>query len=226
MRQRRAIKSRFKDKVAIVTGGSSGIGRATVEEICKEGAAVVFTGIEEDIGIAAEKALTEGGYDVLFCCGDMADEQFCGDIVRQTLSKRKGIYYLVDNAFSLTSKGLNATREDWERVFQVGPVALATMAQNVVEPMKHPGGGAIVNVSSISAFVAQPNRWTYNAAKGAVRILTKCMALDLARFGIRVNSVSSGWTWTREVDKWLGATAPSESQSGGNFTCWNGAQTQ
>ena len=198
------IKDRFKDKVAIVTGGSAGIGRATVEELCKEGAAVAFTGIEEDLGITVERELSDGGYEVLFCYGDMADEQFCRSVVERTVSRWAGIDCLVNNAFSFVSKGLSATREDWKRVLDVGPVAFATMAQSVVHPMKRRGGGAIVNVSSISAHIAQPNRWTYNAAKGAVNMLTKCMALDLAQFGIRVNSVSPGWTWTREVDKMAG----------------------
>ena len=70
--------------------------------------------------------------------------------------------------------------------------------------MQRQGGGAIVNLSSISAHIAQPNRWTYNAAKGAVNQLTRCMALDLAPYNIRVNTVSPGWIWTREVDKAAG----------------------
>ena len=70
--------------------------------------------------------------------------------------------------------------------------------------MKRQGGGAIVNLSSISAHIAQPNRWTYNAAKGAVNQLTRCMAMDLAPYNIRVNTVSPGWIWTREVDKAAG----------------------
>jgi NAD(P)-dependent dehydrogenase (short-subunit alcohol dehydrogenase family) len=78
------------------------------------------------------------------------------------------------------------------------------MGSLVAEPMREQGGGSIVNMSSISAFIAQPNRWTYNAAKGAVHTLTKCMALDLASYGIRVNSVSPGWIWTREVDNAAG----------------------
>jgi len=200
MKNRTPIKDRFKDKVAIVTGGSSGIGRATVEELCKEGARVAFTGISE-IGITTTKELTEAGYDVVFCRGDMAIERFCGDVVKQTVDKWGKVNYLVNNAFSFTAKGLDSTREDWDRIFQTGPVAYAVMAQEVAASMKEQGGGAIVNMSSISAFIAQPNRWTYNAAKGAVHTLTKCMALDLSPFGIRVNSVSPGWIWTREVDK-------------------------
>jgi NAD(P)-dependent dehydrogenase (short-subunit alcohol dehydrogenase family) len=84
---------------------------------------------------------------------------------------------------------------------RVGPIAYSLLATSAVEPMKAQGGGAIVNMSSISAFIAQPNRWTYNAAKGAVLNLTRCMAFDLAKYGIRVNSVSPGWIWTREVYK-------------------------
>jgi NAD(P)-dependent dehydrogenase (short-subunit alcohol dehydrogenase family) len=75
------------------------------------------------------------------------------------------------------------------------------MVQNVAEPMRQAGGGAIVNVSSISGHIAQTGRWTYNASKGAVNQLTRCQALDLAPYNIRVNSVSPGWIWTREVYK-------------------------
>ncbi len=196
---RHAIRDRFSGKVAIVTGGASGIGRATVEELCKEGAAVAFT----DISAAGEtmaRTMTGAGFDVLFCQGDMADETFCRAAVEQAGSRWGRIDYLVNNAFSFTAKGLDATRENWERVMQVGPMAYALMAQIVAPWMERNGGGAIVNMSSISAFIAQPNRWTYNTAKGAVHTLTKCMALDLAPHNIRVNSVSPGWIWTREVD--------------------------
>ncbi len=200
MVNRKPVVGRFQDKVAIVTGGSSGIGRAIVEELCKEGCSVGYTGIS-DIGVMREKELTHAGHDVLFCQGDMSDEGFCRSVVEQVLARWHKIDYLVNNAFSFTAKGLDATREDWERVFLVGPVGYAAMAQLVAEPMKAQGGGAIVNMSSISAFIAQPNRWTYNAAKGAVNNLTRCMALDLSAYSIRVNSVSPGWIWTREVLK-------------------------
>ena len=196
---RHAIADRFRGKVAIVTGGASGIGRTTVEELCKEGAAVAFT----DINAAGEtlaRTMTEAGFDVLFFQGDMADETFCRAMVEQAGARWGRIDYLVNNAFSFTAKGLDATRENWERVMQVGPMAYALLAQIVAPWMERNGGGAIVNMSSISAFIAQPNRWTYNAAKGAVHTLTKCMALDLAPHNIRVNSVSPGWIWTREVD--------------------------
>lgn len=198
--ERRAVPNRFEGAVAIVTGGASGIGHAVAEELCKEGAAVAFTGISE-IGYTTEKEWLAAGYDVLFMRGDMIEESFCKEVVDNTVAKWGKVNYLVNNAFSFTAKGMDATREDWERVLMVGPVGYAVMTQNVVEPMKAQGGGAIVNVSSISAHIAQPNRWTYHAAKGAVHTLTKTMAYDLSAYNIRVNSVSPAWIWTREVDK-------------------------
>lgn len=213
MNSRVTIKERFRGKVAIVTGGSSGIGRAIVEELCKEGASVAFSGISA-IGEQTAQELESLSYDVLFVQGDMCEEAFCQRLVAATLAKWDKINYLVNNAFSFTAKSLDATHEDWERTFMVGPAAYATMASLVAEPMRQQGGGAIVNMSSISAFIAQPHRWTYNAAKGAVHNLTKCMALDLAPYGIRVNSISPGWIWTREVFK-------AADQDGGGRQKWN-----
>ncbi|HEX4022150.1 MAG TPA: SDR family oxidoreductase [Acidobacteriaceae bacterium] len=199
MSQSEISKVRFFGKVAIVTGGSTGIGYATVEKLCRDGACVVFTGLEPDLGTEAEKQLLAAGWDVLFLAGDMADETFSERIVNETIARFGRIDYLVNNAFSFLAKGAEATVVDWHRVFDVGPIAYARMASLAAEQMRKTGGGAIVNLSSISAFVAQPKRWTYNAAKGAVHTLTKCMALDLAPYRIRVNSVSPGWIWTREV---------------------------
>lgn len=200
MIEREPIRDRFKDKVAIVTGAANGIGRAIMEELCKEGARVVIADLSDN-GFQAAREMGEKGYGVLFCQGNVAEGTYCKSVVEQTLKKWGKVNYLVNNAFSFTAKGLDATREDWERSLMVGPVAYAMMCQQVVEPMKAQGGGAIVNMSSISAFIAQPNRWTYNSAKGAVNTLTKCMAFDLAPFNIRVNSVSPGWIWTQEVYK-------------------------
>jgi NAD(P)-dependent dehydrogenase (short-subunit alcohol dehydrogenase family) len=203
-RERKAIENRFQGKAMLVSGGASGIGRATVEELCREGAAVAFIDMDGPGGEAAESDWKSRGYDVLFLDGDVSSENFCRDAVARMLERYHRIDGLVNNAFSFVSKGLEATREDWDRIMHAGPVAFAVLAQLAAEPMRDAGGGAIVNVSSISAFIAQPNRWTYNAAKGAVYTLTKCMALDLAPYGIRVNSVSPGWIWTREVDRAAG----------------------
>lgn len=193
----------LQDKVAIVTGGSTGIGRAIMERLCREGISVTFSGIS-DGGVTTQRECLDKGYRVEFVQGDMGDERFCHQLTAAALEKWGKVNYLVNNAFSFIAKGLDATREDWLRAMQVGPMGYATMGQVVLEPMKSQGGGAIVNLSSISAHIAQPDRWTYNAAKGAVNQLTRCMALDMSPYNIRVNSVSPGWIWTREVDKAAG----------------------
>ncbi len=170
-----------------------------MEELCREGAAVVFTGLEVDEGAQLERELRALELEAFFVAGDMAVEGFVKETVERASARYNRVDYLVNNAFSFLSRGSEATSQDWHRVFAVGPIAYARMGSLVAEEMRKVGGGAIVNISSISAFVAQRDRWTYNSAKGAVNTLTKCMALDFAAFGIRVNSVSPGWIWTREV---------------------------
>jgi NAD(P)-dependent dehydrogenase (short-subunit alcohol dehydrogenase family) len=134
----------------------------------------------------------------------MAEESFCRRLVDEAKQKWGKLNYLVNNAFSFIAKGADATREEWLRMMSVGPVGYATMVRFATPEMRLQGGGSVVNLSSISAHIAQPARWTYNAAKGAVNQLTRCMALDLAADNIRVNTVSPGWIWTREVDKAAG----------------------
>lgn len=200
---RTPIADRFRGKVAIVTGGSAGIGLSCAAQLAAEGAAVAISGLPDD-GDEPARRLTEQGHRAIAVLGDMRDEAFCERIVAQTIDRFGRIDLLVNNAFSFLSLSLGATRVDMDQTFAAGPFAFARMIQLVAEPMQRQGGGAVVNMSSISAHVGQRNRWTYNMAKGAVSQLTRCAALDLAGMGIRVNSVSPGWTWTREVDKAAG----------------------
>ena len=194
-----AIQDRFKGQVAIVTGGANGIGRATVEQLAAEGASVAFSDLNEADGIALAGDLNATGAKVTFFKGDMGNEDFCKDLVARTAATFGSVSLLVNNAFAFTAAALEATSDDWQKSLFVGPVGFARMCQAVTPHMKSAGGGAIVNVGSISGHIAQQNRWTYNMSKGAVDQLTKCAALDLAEFGIRVNSVSPGWIWSREV---------------------------
>ena len=126
------------DKVAIVTGGANGIGRAIMERLCQEGVSVTFSGISE-AGAATEQQCLARGYRVQFVHGDMAEEAFCRRLVRDALGRWDKINFLVNNAFSFLAKGLDASREDWLRVMSVGPIAYATMAQGVVDPMRQQG---------------------------------------------------------------------------------------
>ena len=190
---------RFEDRIAIVTGGANGIGYSIMTELLKEGAAVVFSDISEE-GHNLAASLRKEGYSIHFCHGNMGEETFCKQIVDEALERFGRVDFLVNNAFSFVGAGLEAKAEDWNLSYTVGPIAYARMAQAVANPIRTSGKGAIVNIASISAHIAQINRWTYNSAKSAVLGMTRCMALDLGP-QIRVNSVSPAWIWTREVDK-------------------------
>ncbi len=200
---RQPIYNRFSGRTALVTGGSSGIGRAIVEELAKEGAHVFFSCLPSDDAEARELVDAYPG-QVRYALGDMGRDAFRVDLFNACRETFGSLHYLVNNAFSFVAVAADASLEDWQRSLEVGPIAYARMGALVAPEMEKGGGGAIVNISSISAHIAQPYRWTYNASKGAVHQLTRCMAMDFADRGIRVNSVSPGWFWTRENDKAAG----------------------
>lgn len=191
---------RFDGKIALVTGGTAGIGLAIAMELLHEGGTVVTTSLPADVE-SGHRAFEDAGFDPLIVGGDMSDESFCKQSVQQTIGRHGRIDCLVNNAFSFLAKWTDATRDDWHESLDAGPVAFATMISLVADLMKQGGGGSIVNIASISSWIAQPKRWTYNAAKGAVAQITRCAALDLAPYNIRVNGVSPGWIWTRVTDE-------------------------
>jgi len=189
---------RFEDRVAIVTGGTAGIGASIVNALVAEGCKVAVSTLPEDAG----KPTNHSKEQYIEFVGDMQDENFCKRFVEETLSKWGRVHHLVNNAFSFNAKGMTSTRKDWDRIMQVGPAAYAQMVQLVVPSMKEVDlGRSIVNMCSVSDSIAQKDRWTYNSAKGAVHMLTKCQAMDLGKFNIRVNDVSPAWINTREVRK-------------------------
>jgi NAD(P)-dependent dehydrogenase (short-subunit alcohol dehydrogenase family) len=197
-------KDRFMDwsnKVAIVTGGASGIGAATVREFATEGAAVAIFDINQSLGQQVAQTLQGEGFRVDYFAVDVADAEACERGVKAVMERWGRVDFLVNCAVSFIAKGLDGTDADWERSLGVNIRGCANMVQTCYESLRAGDGKAIVNIASISAHIAQPNRWTYNAGKGAIVAMTKCQALDLAADGIRVNVVSPGWIWTPEVAK-------------------------
>ncbi|MEO8660754.1 MAG: SDR family oxidoreductase [Bryobacteraceae bacterium] len=190
----------WEGKVAVVTGGSSGIGAAVVREFHALGANVLLMDLDAAGGrdVAASCA---GAGSVVVVEGDVSKREAGVAAVAAATEAWGRVDFLVNNAASFIGKGLDVTDADWNRSLGVNVQGYANMMQACHPAMVRSGGGAVVNVASISAYIAQPNRWTYNACKGAIVALTRCQALDLAKDGIRVNSVSPGWIWTREVDK-------------------------
>lgn len=191
----------FAGTVAVITGGASGIGRATAEAFVAAGGRVVL--VDRDAAKLAETAAALGDAAVPVR-GDVANPDDCRAAARAAAAQGVPVRALVNCAASFLAKGEEATAADWDLSLGVNVKGAALMASAIVPLMRAVGGGAIVNLASISGHIAQPNRWTYNATKGAVLALTRCQALDLARDGIRANSISPGTIWTPELDRMTG----------------------
>jgi dihydroanticapsin dehydrogenase len=193
--------NRLKDKVAIVTGGGAGIGRATCELFAEEGAAVVIAESDAQTGRAVAEHIQSKGGQALFVQTDVADEASIQRMVAEAVRVFGRLNILVNNAAVFVLRGIEATPEEWRQILDVNVMGPALVAKHVVPHLRRAGGGAIVNLSSISSFIAQPNFVTYNATKAAVANMTRCMALDLAPDNIRANAVAPGAVWTQIVER-------------------------
>ncbi|MSR60099.1 MAG: glucose 1-dehydrogenase [Planctomycetaceae bacterium] len=192
---------RLEGKVAVITGGADGIGKATCELFAREGAAVVIADVNAAKGAQTAGAIAAAGGRVLFVQTDVAQEQSIQQMVAATVRAFGGINILVNNAAVFILKGIDASVEEWRQILDVNVIGVALTAKHVVPEIRRQGGGAIVNLGSISSFIAQPQFVTYNATKAAIATMTRCMALDLAPDNIRVNAVCPGTIWTQIVER-------------------------
>ncbi|KKB64820.1 short-chain dehydrogenase [Robbsia andropogonis] len=185
-------------KVAIVTGGATLIGAAVAKDLAMAGAKIAVLDIDANNGALLGEAL---GVDDVFIETDITDDRAVADAVEETVRRFGGIDIIVNLACSYNDDGFRATRKDWLSAFDVNVISAVMLVKAAHPHMLKRGGGAVVNFSSISAGCAQTGRWLYPTSKAAIKALTRSMAMDLAPDGIRVNSVSPGWTWSRVMDQ-------------------------
>jgi len=188
---------RLKDKVAIITGGAAGIGQATAELFAEEGASVAIFDTDQSAGQQTAERIADQGGECIFVRTDISDEASVIKAINETTRRFGSIDILVNNAAAFVLKGLEATTGDWRRVLDVNVVGTALCSRYAAEEMKKAGRGAIVNLGSISSFVAQPGFVTYSSTKAAILQMTRNMALDLGQHGIRANCVCPGTILTR-----------------------------
>jgi NAD(P)-dependent dehydrogenase (short-subunit alcohol dehydrogenase family) len=190
-------------EIAIVTGGSRGIGKAIVELFAGHGARVMFCGRDAESGQAvADELSVAGAKEVAFEPADVAREADVARVVEACVTRLGAPSILVNNA------GVNAnfdattmTEEEWDRFFGIDLKAAWLGAKHVLPYMREAGRGAIVNVSSLHGFVTLEGFFPYAAAKSGLVGLTRSLALDYAPFGIRVNCVAPGFVRTRLVQE-------------------------
>lgn len=188
---------RVENETAIVTGGANGIGAACVRKLLDEGASVLLIDRDQESLDRARTAFDAYRDTLRIAMFDISHENERCAAIDEAIAWRGSCDILVNNAAAFVMKGIEAETRDWEEVFETNVIACARLSHRMATQGRFRGSNrAIVNVGSISATHAQRRFATYNTSKGALLTLTKCMALDLAECGIRVNSVSPGTIWT------------------------------
>lgn len=193
--------------VALVTGGTSGIGEATVHHLARAGWRVAFTGRRADRGAAIESALRSAGHEALYIHADAAKEADAQRAVAETVARFGRLDAALNNA-GIEGETMKQTHEQHEENFQR---VMAINVGGVLWAMKHEipamlksGGGSIINLSSVGGAIGMPGMGVYIASKHAVEGLTKTAALEYARQGIRVNAVGPAAIATEMVDRFVG----------------------
>ena len=192
----------LEHKVALVTGSTSGIGRGIAEHFASLGARVVIHGRNEAQACETVDRLTRDGREAAYVTADLADVDACRGVVRFAVEKYGGIDVLVNNAAS-TARGYleDAPVDLWDAIMHVNLRAPFLCLQEAVRSMRARGGGSIVNIGSVNAYIGEPKLGPYSVSKGGLMTMTRNAAATLNRYRIRVNQINVGWTLTEGEER-------------------------
>lgn len=188
---------RLQDKVAIVTGAGTGIGRGIALAFAREGAAVVVANRSEENGRETVRQIEADGGTALFHRTDVSKEADCAAVVQAAVQTHGALHVLVNNAGIFPRATLEETTEElWDRIFATNLRGPALLCKHAVPHIRKAGGGSIVNLGSTNQYTGLPNLFAYSCAKGGLLTMTRNLARALAPDMIRVNIVNPGWVIT------------------------------
>lgn len=191
----------LKGKVAVITGGASGIGLATVEAFLDKGAKVVLSDYNVEDGQKQADRLSDKG-DVVFIKADVSSEEEVKALIEQTVEKFGALDVIFNNAgIGAQGETHDLTYEDYHKVIKINQDGVFFGNKYAVQQMKKNGGGVVVNCASILGIVGEPTAYAYNASKGAVVLMTKSLALQYAKDNIRCAAVAPGYVESGMVNK-------------------------
>jgi len=188
------MSSRLQGKIAIVTGAGTGIGRACALAMAREGAYLALVGRRQE---KLQQLAREIGASALVIAADVSKKSDVEDVVARTVAKFGGINVLLNNAGVLHVGNVEQiTEQQWDETFNTNVRGLWLLSRAVLAPMRKAGGGSIINMASVLGINGARNRASYAPSKGAVVLLTKCMAIDHGHENIRVNAICPSFVET------------------------------
>jgi NAD(P)-dependent dehydrogenase (short-subunit alcohol dehydrogenase family) len=186
--------SRLKNKIAVITGAGTGIGRAIALAFAREGAKIALVGRRKDL---LETVAEEAGGSPLVLAGDVSQQRDIDRILAETSARFGGPNVLVNNAGILhIGTAEEITEEQWDETFNINVRGLWLLSRSVLPYMRKAGGGSIINVASVLGINGARKRAAYAPSKGAVVLLTKCIAVDCGHENIRVNALCPSFVET------------------------------
>jgi NAD(P)-dependent dehydrogenase (short-subunit alcohol dehydrogenase family) len=203
------MNSRLKDKIVIVTGAGSGIGRAIALAMIREGARVVLAGRRKD---RVEAVAREAEGSAIAVAADVSRRDEIDHVLEETVKAFGGMNVLVNNAGILhPGTAEQITEAQWDETFNINVRGLWLLSRAVLPHLRKAGGGSIINVASVLGINGARNRAAYAASKGAVVLLTKCMAIDHGHENIRVNAICPSFVETELTAAYLKTTVDPDS---------------